>query len=202
MAGGRRSRAGQAQRERHARDQAANVGMARHIARWRSNERRGVDELGQRLNLSILVRTVMAARDHIDVNATLPVGARGFIEILIHSGVPGTAWDLHACKPSDGGITWGSTLTSNLGKFPSIKCERVGANGERVGKTVRWDNSHGLRIRHTLNCDLFNDMDLLRKLQYCPGASNADKVARKINTLISRRGVENLPDVLGAGLLP
>lgn len=183
MARGRRSTRRQVQ-EQYTRNQGENRGLPRINGSWRSEDREETDEFNQPLNLSILARTLMASRRN-DVDATWALGPSGYNEVTFNSDCDGIAWDLGNSKT---GRSYINTWVKKLSKHPGIKYERL--------------NPQGLRLYHTLDCDLFNNMDLVHKLQNCRYVPKADAVASEINTLIERDGVENLPSILGRGLLP
>ena len=188
-----------AQSARYARNQAEDTGIARINASWRSQDRLGLDQFNQPLNRPLLQRIIMAAALE-EVNAIFVANDdTGYDDIVFNSGVNGYGWDLH-CGDSETDTTCARRLFIQLPMFPGIKCERLHTTTTNPTKE-KWTNNHGARISHTLDCDLFNNMDLVNKLQTTKNPTQAKAVARKINSLIRQHGVENLPPTLGQGLL-
>ena len=97
--------------------------------------------------------------------------------------------------------TWGRSLTKNLERFPGIKIARLNVESGLIHSNQPITNTETIRIRTTLNYDVFTDLDFLHKLQNCTSPTNAKKVALKINSKIAHGGVASLPDVLGKALI-
>ena len=109
------------------------------------------------------------------------------------------AYNLH-CTGKKDGKTWGVALTTNLRQFPGIEIARLDVENGLKHCSQAITNTETIRIRTTLNYDVFTDLDFLYKLQNCTKKSDAKKVALKINQKIAQGGVANLPDVLGMAL--
>ena len=101
----------------------------------------------------------------------------------------------HLVTPGkEDGRSYGKALFNSLNTFPGMEIDRLdGARGITNLETIR--------IRTTLNHDVFTDLDVLYKLQNCKGKASAKKVASKINQMIAEDGVDSLPNELGRGLL-
>lgn len=109
------------------------------------------------------------------------------------------SYKLRAPGKEDNG-TWGRSLTKNLERFPGIKIARLNVESGLIHSKQPITNTETIRIRTTLNYDVFTDLDFLYKLQTCTNSRSAKKVALKINQKIAQGGVANLPDVLGMAL--
>ena len=110
------------------------------------------------------------------------------------------AYNLH-CTGKKDGKTWGVALTTNLCQFPGIEIARLDVENGLKHCSQAITNTETIRIRTTLNYDVFTDLDFLHKLQNCTSPTNAKKVALKINSKIAHGGVASLPDVLGKALI-
>ena len=110
------------------------------------------------------------------------------------------AYNLH-CTGKKDGKTWGVALTTNLRQFPGIEIARLDVENGLKHCSQAITNTETIRIRTTLNYDVFTDLDFLHKLQNCTSPTNAKKVALKINSKIAHGGVASLPDVLGKALI-
>jgi len=174
-----------------------------HIRSYRSEERNDTNDMNQSDNLPLPVKLHDAIVNdrwlaEYPVVAELVVDAddnRGYHCFLIHTGFNNAGYQLGL---DDCGETYGSILSKRMKKFPGVKVTRVGRIEQELnlnGPGSSWTNDEKVKITTSLNYDIFNDVDCLHKLQCCEQPTKADAVARKINKLIQRDGVEILQEI-------
>lgn len=193
-----------AHRQNYANNLANGTGIAATNARWTSNQRTGVNELGQPLRNMHIVNFVSAVSDGLllqddpDLFAETrlyldPDSGNTFIETR---GWNIAAWLLHC--DSEPGRSHGKALTFKLTRIPGVTIERVAP----VAPRVRIVNDELIRVKHSYTFDAFLNIDFLRKLKQVQLKNDCASVANKINQLVAGgTAVDDLPDVLGKSIL-
>ena len=171
------------------------TGVASLHLSYRSEDRTETDDYGTSMKEPISVRIRQAIANN--PNMMLVYNATTQKHEIIFTDANGVSFDLLRDKSSHGG-THASALIRDLKKFPGTEVERMDA----TYLTAPYKLTERIRIYTTLDYDVFNDIDFLRRLQNCQDFSKANKVARKINRIIASAGIGGLPEVLGRGILP